>query len=67
MYKLFHREQSIDGTVPLFRRKFFAIGESFLRGVEASSIFMKYWGRSVLDDLYKIAHIVVANPTAYSQ
>jgi hypothetical protein len=30
-----------------------------LRGVEISSIFMKYRGRAVLDDFQKIAHIVV--------
>jgi hypothetical protein len=31
----------------------------FLRGVEISSIFMKYRGRAVLDDFQKIEHIVV--------
>jgi hypothetical protein len=33
-----------------------------LRGVEISSIFMKYRGRAVLDDFKKIAHIVVEIP-----
>jgi hypothetical protein len=48
------------GTVPLsIQANVFRHCRKFLRGVEISSIFMKYRGRAVLDDFQTIMPIVV--------
>jgi hypothetical protein len=47
------------GNSSSLQAKVFRDWRKFLRGVEISSIFMKYRGRAVLDDFKKITHIVV--------